>query len=103
MNQFLVMLGLLFLAAAVLSILLHTIKQSSIVALIIVGVAAGAFRNVIALPSELLDVFTEVGILLLLFTAGLELDFESFRARWKLILTNGIGQILINTLFGVLL
>jgi Kef-type K+ transport system membrane component KefB len=103
MNQFLVMLGLLLLAASVLSILLHTVKQSSIVALITIGIVAGIFRNSIRLTKEMIDVFTEVGILLLLFTAGLEIDFESFKTRWKLILTNGLGQILINTLFGILL
>lgn len=102
MNSLIVILGVIFFGAAAVSLLLRQAKQSSIVAFILVGIIAGTFRNVFALSSEMIEVFTELGIIFLLFMAGLEIEFESFKKRWKIIVTNGLGQILINTLFGAL-
>lgn len=94
-------IALLIFAAAAVSVLFNSVKQSAIVAFIATGIVAGLFREQIHLPHEVLDVFTELGILFLLFMAGLELDFNSFRARWKKILGNGFGQIILNTLAGI--
>ena len=102
MSNIITLLGVIFFFAAAVSLLLRQVKQSSIVAFILVGIIAGTFKNVFTLPKEMIDIFTELGIIFLLFMAGLEIDFESFRKRWKIVLTNGLGQILINTLFGAL-
>lgn len=102
MNNIITILGVIFFGAAVVSLLLKQVKQSSIVAFILVGIIAGAFKSVFALPKEMVDVFTELGIIFLLFMAGLEIEFESFKKRWRIILSNGLGQIVINTVFGAL-
>ncbi len=103
MENLVTVLGLLITAAAVLSILFKFIKQSSIVAFIVVGVFAGIFGDKFQIPHEVIDIFTEVGIILLLFMAGLEVEFESFVKWWKLFLGNGIGQILLTVLIGSLI
>ena len=103
MEHTIVLLGVLFGAAIVLSILFRLIKQSSIVAFIAVGIIAGLFRDHIHIHEEMMHLFTELGIILLLFMAGLEMDFGSFLKRWKIVLSNGLGQIILNTLAGALL
>ena len=103
MEHPIMLLGTLFGAAVILSILFRFIKQSSAVAFIVVGIVAGLFRNHIHLNEEMIELFTELGIILLLFMAGLEIDFKSFKKRWRIVLSNGLGQIVINTVIGILL
>jgi Kef-type K+ transport system membrane component KefB len=101
--QLITTLGLLIAAAAILAVVFQKIKQSSIIAFITVGIVAGLFREHLHLPHELTHAFTEIGIILLLFMAGLEVEFESFLKRWKLVIGYGVGQILLTALFGAVL
>lgn len=94
-------MGTLLGGAALFAILFTFLKQSNILAFIGIGMAAGLFRDVVHLPNALLDTFTTVGIILLLFMAGLELDLKSFIKRWKLVLTTGLGQIISFILIGL--
>lgn len=103
MEEFIVLLGMLMASATVLALLMRYLKQSPILAFIALGVIAGFFRNQVHLPEGILEAFTETGIVLLLFMAGMEVEFDSFRKRWKLLLSNGLGQIIITALLGVLL
>ena len=103
MEHLILVIGILVGGAAVLSILLSFVKQSPIIALIIVGIVVGLFKDTLHIPHEIMDAFTEIGIILLLFMAGLEVDFESVRKRWKLLVWNGFGQILLTAFFGSIL
>ena len=103
MHHPVVLLGVLLSAATVLAVLLRLVKQSAIIAFIAVGVLAGIMREHVPIPEETVEVFTEVGIILLLFMAGLEMDFGSLRKRWRVVLGHGFGQIAANTLLAVLL
>ncbi len=96
-------MGMLLGGAALFAIGFTLLKQSNILAFIGIGIVAGIFREVVHLPQELLDTFTTVGIILLLFMAGLELDLKSFLKRWKLVLTTGLGQIISFILIGLIL
>jgi len=96
-------LGLMLAGAAFLVVLFKMFRQSSIIAFICVGIIAGFFRESFHVPQQMIDVFTEIGIILLLFMAGLEVEFDSLRSRWKVVLGNGLGQIVITTLFGCLI
>jgi len=103
MEHPIVLLGTIFAAAVLLSILFRFIKQASVIAFIVIGIVAGLFREHIGLSEEMIELFTELGILLLLFMAGLEIDFVSFTKRWKIVLSNGVGQIAFNVVIGILL
>lgn len=94
-------MGALLGGAAILSIVCTLFKQSNILAFIGIGIIAGLFKGQFQLPSELLDTFTTLGIILLLFMAGLELDVKSFLKRWKLVLITGLGQIIAFILIGI--
>lgn len=100
-NGLVLSMGVLLGGAAILSIFCTMLKQSNILAFIGMGIIAGLFREQFQLPSELLDTFTTLGIILLLFMAGLELDMTSFLKRWRLVLVTGLGQIIIFILIGM--
>jgi len=102
MEHLVVSLGAMMAAAAFLAVVLKFLKQSSIVAFIAVGVVAALFDDAIHIPHQLFEAFTEIGIILLLFMAGMEVDLKSFAKRWKQIIFNGLGQIVINTGLGIL-
>jgi len=100
MEHLILTLGALVAGAAFLAITLRFAKQSAIIAYIAVGVIAGLFREQFHIPHDMIHAFTEIGIILLLFMAGLEVEFDSLKARWKLLLGNGLGQILSYILIG---
>ncbi|MDF7822637.1 cation:proton antiporter [Pontiellaceae bacterium B12227] len=102
MEHIIVNLGLLLALAAGLSLLAFRLKQPMIFAFLLTGVIAGLFDHH-HFPEELMDAFTEVGIIMLLFLAGLEVDIKKFRQHLKSVLINGIGQILLNAAVGFLL
>jgi len=101
MHELIVTLGLLLGGATLLAVILKVVKQSSILAFIGVGIVAGQFREQVHLPEELLETFTAIGIIMLLFMAGLEVDIKGFLKRWRLVLINGLGQVVLLTLLGL--
>lgn len=103
MEHPILILGTLVAAAAILSIVFSMFRQSKIIAFIVVGMIAGLFREQLHIPHEMLEVFTEIGIILLLFMAGLEVDLNSFKKRWKVIVGNGTIQIFSMVVIGALI
>ena len=101
MQEMIVIMGLLLATATVMAMLLRLVKQSSIIAFICTGMLAGLFRENIHLPPEVLDFFIELGIIMLLFMAGLEVDIKSFFKRWRLVVINGLGQVIFLTALGM--
>jgi len=92
-------LGAMLLAAAVVAIILSYAKQASLFAFIIVGVLGGLFGVRDVINKEVMTAFVDIGITLLLFMAGMEVDIPGLIKRWKLLLINGFGQII--GLFGI--
>ena len=92
-------LGAMLLAAAVVAIILSYAKQASLFAFIIVGVLGGVFGLKEVINKDVMTAFVDIGITLLLFMAGMEVDIPGLIKRWKLLLINGFGQII--GLFGI--
>ena len=95
--------GMMMLGLAVLAVPFYLAKQTQLIAMIIVG----AFVGVVEIDGQKLDVkmglsvptataLYELGILFLLFMAGMEVDLQAVMKAWKLILINGLGHISIN-------
>jgi len=87
-------LGAMLLAAAVVAIILSYAKQASLFAFIIVGVVAGIVGVRTVINTNVMTAFVDIGITLLLFMAGMEVDIPGLIKRWKLLLINGFGQII---------
>ena len=94
MDHIIVQLGAFFALSAMIAVLFLYIKQSTVLAYISVGILLGLFKTQFHLDEHTMDIISEIGIILLLFLAGMELDLSLLKKRLKVTLTNSIGQIL---------
>jgi CPA2 family monovalent cation:H+ antiporter-2 len=79
--------------AVVLLMLGARLGVPSIVSLIIAGVIAGPSGLGLVTSQQNVDVMAEVGVALLLFTAGMEFSLAELRRMWKSIVPGGIAQV----------
>ena len=98
--------GMMMLGLAVLSVPFYLARQTQLIAMIIVGGFVGVVEvdgkkldEVMGLSVPTATALYELGILFLLFMAGMEVDLKAVLKAWQLILVNGMGQIMMN--FGV--
>ncbi len=90
-------LGVSFLVACGLILLLKRVGQSSIVACLVAGLLLQLLSGAVGgAHAATRDDMQEMGILLLLFMAGLETDLGLLRRDWKLVGITGLGQIAVN-------
>lgn len=99
MEHYILQLGALLAATAAAALLLDYLKQSSILAYLLVGIVA--WYAGLEINEHVVDILSETGIILLLFMAGLEVNIQSFLKNWKRVLTVGLGQISLNALLGI--
>ena len=69
------------------------LRVPSIVALIAAGVVAGPAGVGLMRSPEDVDLMAEIGVALLLFTAGLEFSIEEVRRTWRTIVPGAAGQV----------
>jgi CPA2 family monovalent cation:H+ antiporter-2 len=81
----------------VLSIVLlyygHRFGLPSIVSFLVIGMLAGPFGLALITDQSLISTIGEIGIVLLLFTIGLEFSFQSFLRSWRAVIIGGLVQI----------
>ncbi len=100
MNQMFLELTGILIAAGVIAYILHFLKQPSIIAYIITGLLIGPFSLYHLHHGEVLHSLSEVGITLLLFMVGLDLDFSQLKRIGKTALVAGVGQIIFTGALG---
>ena len=96
-DSFVEPLGYMMLLTAVIALILSYAKQSTIVAFIAAGASINAAFGGEIVDTEVLGHFSEVGILVLLFMAGLEVELDAFMKSWKTVTIIGMGQIVVCT------
>jgi len=79
--------------AAVFGFLAYLLRQPPIVGFIIAGLAVGFFAGPEIVGGEVLEGLAPIGVALLLFLVGLELDFKDLRSVGLPALITGLGQI----------
>lgn len=89
--------------ATVLSLLMRLLKQPLVVGYIITGIIIGP--NVINLlhTKEYLELFSKIGITILLFIVGLSLSPKVIKEVGRVSLIGGIGQIVLTAFYGALI
>ena len=96
-------LTLIILVVSVVSIFIHYIKQPLVVGYIISGIIAGHyFLNIITEGSGI-ELFSKLGIIILLFTIGLNLDPNTMKEVGKDSILGGLLQVVLTFIFGFLL
>ena len=100
-DSFVQPLGYLLGLTAIVALLLSYAKQSTIVAFIVVGASINGLVGNENFDATILGHFSEVGILVLLFMAGLEVELHAFLKSWVTVLKVGVGQIFFLTALSI--
>jgi monovalent cation:H+ antiporter-2, CPA2 family len=83
---------------AVISILFLYISQvfrlPSIVSFLVIGMLAGPYGFALIESVDSIETFGEIGIMLLLFTIGLEFSFDKLLKSWRTVIIGGLVQLL---------
>lgn len=96
-------LGIIIITVSVLAVLARFLKQPIILAYILTGVILGPSLFQIINNKEMMEGFAVIGIALLLFLVGLELDVRKLKSIGKVAVATGLGQILFTSFFGYLI
>lgn len=100
MDNIFIELALVLTAAGVIAYILHFFKQPSIIAYIITGLLIGPLGLYQLHHGEILHGLSDIGITLLLFMVGLDLDISQLKRIGKAAVYAGIGQIVFTCLAG---
>ncbi len=99
---FLQSLGFIVVAGAVFAALARWIRMPAIVAYLLAGLMLGPVGGLVQLTPAL-ELISEVGIALLLFLVGLELNFQKVRDVGPVAVVAGLGQVGFTAAGGILL
>ncbi|MCQ8893533.1 MAG: cation:proton antiporter [Methanolinea sp.] len=91
--EFIPAVSLLILISLVFLFIGQKFRLPSVVSFLVIGMLVGPFGLAIIVDQALISTFGEIGIILLLFTIGLELSFEDIARFWKIILVGGFMQV----------
>ncbi|MHB8164351.1 MAG: cation:proton antiporter [Methanoregula sp.] len=83
---------IVFLSIALLYIGSH-FRLPSIVSFLIIGMLLGPFGFGLITDQSAIETFGEIGIILLLFTIGLEFSFEKLLHSWRTVIIGGLFQV----------
>ncbi len=100
MNPIFLELTGILVVAGMIAYFLHFLKQPSIIAYIITGLLIGPFALYHIHHGEILHGLSDIGITLLLFMVGLDLDISQLKRIGKSAVVAGIGQIIFTSGIG---
>lgn len=96
-------LSTIIVIAMLVSLLMRVLRQPMIVGYIFTGVIVGPQVLNIVHSGEVLEVFSKLGITILLFIVGLNLSPKVIRDLGKVSFLTGVGQIVFTTFFGFII
>lgn len=95
-------IGLCVIVAAVLAFIANKLKQPALLAYLLAGVLIGPEIGFSFITDHgTIEVISEIGLVLLLFIIGLEMDLKKLRASGKPLIVTGITQFLICVALGI--
>jgi Kef-type K+ transport system membrane component KefB len=86
--------------AALVALVGRFLKQPLIVSFIAVGLIVGPYGIDLLESIEKIELFSEMGITVLLFVVGLKLDVTLIRSTGRVALFSGLGQVIFTSFFG---
>jgi Kef-type K+ transport system membrane component KefB len=93
-------LGIIILTATVFAFIAKILKQPLVLAYVLTGILIGPFGFRLVTSEDIIRIFAEIGIALLLFIVGLELDIKRLKDVGKVSVGCGLGQIFATFIFG---
>jgi monovalent cation:H+ antiporter-2, CPA2 family len=94
-------LEIIFIASAVVVFLLHKMKVPSLVGFLVAGVIIGPYGIGIIKDTHAVELLAEIGVILLLFTVGLEFSIAKLLRMKKAVVAGGGLQMILATALGV--
>ena len=91
--EFLKSLEVIFIASALVVFLLHKFRVPSLVGFIIAGVLIGPYGIRLVKDTHLVEMLAEIGVILLLFTIGIEFSLARLMRMKKAVLVGGGIQV----------
>ncbi|MBS1235098.1 MAG: Kef-type potassium transporter, NAD-binding protein, partial [Nitrospirae bacterium] len=91
--EFLILLEIIFIVSAVVVFLLHKLKIPSLVGFLVAGVIIGPHGIGIVKDTHAVELLAEIGVILLLFTIGIEFSVAKLARMKKAIITGGGSQV----------
>src|SRR5687767_10811450 len=88
-------IGIAILAATVLGLIAHWTRQPIILGYLIAGAIIGPTIGFKLIGQENIEVISEIGLILLLFIIGLEMNIKALIAAGKQLIVAGFGQFLV--------
>lgn len=95
-----VQLALVVIVAALLGVVMRFMRQPVILAYLATGIIFSLLGLYHGAQQETFSLFSDLGVMFLLFLVGLEINYSSIKLVGKISLILGLGQILITFLFG---
>ena len=96
-------LSLIVVIATAVSLLMKLLKQPLVVGYIAAGILVGPYVLNILQAQEEIELFSKIGIAILLFIVGLMLNPDVMREVGKVSVITGIGQVLFTSIVGFLI
>ncbi len=96
-------LAMLLVIASILGVIFRFLKQPLILAYLVTGIIIGSFGFLNLKNGDLIEVFSTLGIMFLLFLVGMEMDYHSLKKTGKLSLAIGLGQVLFTVTGGFII
>lgn len=96
--EFLKSLEVIFIASAVVILLLYKLKIPSLVGFIVAGIIIGPYGIGIVKDAHFIQILAEIGVILLLFTIGIEFSMTKLVRIRKAVLGGGGVQVLLTIL-----
>jgi len=91
------------LLATLLSLILRLLKQPLVIGYILTGIFIGPHFFNIVHSTTVIDLFSQIGITILLFIVGLNLSPNVIKEVGKVSFIGGLGQIILTTLLGFII
>jgi len=99
-DDFFIQLAVIIIVAAILAGFSKFLKQPLILAYILTGIVLGPLVLNYIEPSDTLSLFSQLGIALLLFIVGLNMNFNVLRKFGLISLITGLGQVIFTSIIG---
>jgi len=94
-------IGIAIFTATLVGIIFHFIKQPIILAYLVAGMLIGpAIGFKLVTDPDSIEVISEIGLILLLFIIGLEINLQKIISAGKAMLIAGVGQFMLSVLLG---
>jgi len=95
-------LGITIIIATLVNLLTHRLKQPSILGYLAVGIIIGPnIGPQLISDAAHIEIISEIGLILLLFIIGLEMDIPKLLKSGKELVVAGVGQFLLCLIYGV--